>query len=255
MAIEGSFLLFMLVFMRMSGFILLNPIYGRRNIPIIAKIMIIFSLSIIITIYYGNEVVITNDLLEITGLLLKEFTISYIIGFIITLFVYVIIFGGELIDMQMGLSMSKIYDPQNNTSLSVNASFYNAMFIILFFVTDGHLTLINLFLNSHRVLPFGNFIISKDFVKNMIDIFTLCTILAIKLSFPLLAIEFLSEIGVGIIIKSIPQVNVFVINLQMRVFIGLIMLLIMFQPSAHYIVKLIETMLQQMGQMLRLIGG
>ena len=157
--------------------------------------------------------------------------------------------------MQMGLSMSKIYDPQNNTSLSVNASFYNAMFIILFFVTDGHLTLINLFLNSHRVLPFGNFIISKDFVKNMIDIFTLCTILAIKLSFPLLAIEFLSEIGVGIIIKSIPQVNVFVINLQMRVFIGLIMLLIMFQPSAHYIVKLIETMLQQMGQMLRLIGG
>ena len=115
--------------------------------------------------------------------------------------------------------------------------------------------MINLFLNSHRVLPFGNFIISKDFVKNMIDIFTLCTILAIKLSFPLLAIEFLSEIGVGIIIKSIPQVNVFVINLQMRVFIGLIMLLIMFQPSAHYIVKLIETMLQQMGQMLRLIGG
>ena len=166
MAIEGSFLLFMLVFMRMSGFILLNPIYGRRNIPIIAKIMIIFSLSVIITIYYGNEVVITNDLLEITGLLLKEFTIGYIIGFIITLFVYVIIFGGELIDMQMGLSMSKIYDPQNNTSLSVNASFYNAMFIILFFVTDGHLTLINLFLNSHRVLPFGNFIISKDFVKN-----------------------------------------------------------------------------------------
>ena len=48
----------------------------------------------------------------------------------------------------------------------------------------------------------------------MIDIFTLCTILAIKLSFPLLAIEFLSEIGVGIIIKSIPQVNVFVINLS-----------------------------------------
>ena len=82
MAIEGSFLLFMLVFMRMSGFILLNPIYGRRNIPIIAKIMIIFSLSIIITIYYGNEVVITNDLLELTGLLLKEFTIGYIIGFI-----------------------------------------------------------------------------------------------------------------------------------------------------------------------------
>ena len=80
MAIEGSFLLFMLVFMRMSGFILLNPIYGRRNIPIIAKIMIIFSLSIIITIYYGNEVVITNDLLELTGLLLKEFTIGYKIG-------------------------------------------------------------------------------------------------------------------------------------------------------------------------------
>ena len=120
----------------------------------------------------------------------------------------------------------------------------------ILFLEDG----INITIKS-PVLPFGNFIISKDFVKNMIDIFTLCTILAIKLSFPLLAIEFLSEIGVGIIIKSIPQVNVFVINLQMRVFIGLIMLLIMFQPSAHYIVKLIETMLQQMGQMLRLIGG
>lgn len=111
--------LFSLILMRMSGFILLNPILGRRNIPMQVKAGFIFILTV--TVYSfstGDAFDITNPL-EYGLLLFKEFAAGYAIGFVTELFFFVITFAGYVMDFQMGMSMSTVYDPQSNAQVPI----------------------------------------------------------------------------------------------------------------------------------------
>ena len=195
-----------------------------------------------------------NTTLEYSVLLLKEFAAGYIIGFIMSLFFYVIIFAGEIIDLQLGLSMSKIYDAQSNASISLSATYYNVLFVILFFIVNGHLALLKLLLTSGEMIPYGSVLISGEIANRITEIFSLCTVLAVKMAFPILAIEFLFEIGMGILMKTIPQINIFVINIQIKLFVGLIIMLILFGAFSSFLGNLVEIMIDTVQQILRFMS-
>ena len=109
-----NILLFSLIIMRISGFILFNPILGRRNIPGLVRSGIIIALSMIILTTKQYPPVEVQTTIEYAVLLLKEFFAGYVLGLVVNLFLYIIILAGETIDHQMGLSMAKIYDIQSN---------------------------------------------------------------------------------------------------------------------------------------------
>lgn len=247
------FMLLTLVLMRMSGCILFNPIFGRRNLPMIYKSGLIMVLTYIVFLATQSVSVQATTVIEYGVLLLKEFAVGYVIGFIINLFFYVIIFAGEIIDTQMGLSMSKIYDPQSNTSLSLSASFYNALFILLFFASDGHLALLKILINSENVISYGNVWVHTGVATAMLDVFRECSMMAVKFSFPILGIELLSEVGVGILMKTIPQINVFVVNIQMKLFIGLILLLLLFTPMSDFLESMMGSMFDTIQRVMNLM--
>ena len=77
----------------------------------------------------------------------------------------------------------------------------------------------------------------------MILMFCDCIVLAIRLAMPMVAAEMLVEISVGILMKTIPQINVFVINIQMKIVFGLVLLLLIFSPTAEFLGQCIEEML------------
>lgn len=231
-----------LVFMRMTGCILFNPLVGGKNFPAIFKAGFIIMLTLVIATFAPPEPLTNTTSLSLMILMIKEFLVGYTIGFICTLFTYVIIFGGELMDMQMGISMSKIYDPQSNVSMSLSATFFNVTYMFLFFTTGAHLTLIKLFLSSGKVIPYGQLQIHTELTGQIIDVFCQCTVLAVKLAMPILATQFFMEIGVGILMKAIPQINVFVVNIQAKLFVGLLLLVFIFSPAVSFLGKSIELM-------------
>lgn len=231
-----------LVFMRMTGCILFNPLLGGKNFPSIFKAGLIIMLTLVISTFSQPQTVDTMSSITLMILMIKELIVGYAIGFICALFSYIIIFGGELIDMQMGISMSKIYDPQSNVSLSLTATFFNITYMFLFFTTDAHLTLVKLFLTSGELIPYGKLQIHTELTGHIVDVFCQCTVLAVKLAMPVLASQFLMEIGVGILMKAIPQINVFVVNIQAKLFAGLILLVFIFSPIVSFLGKSIELM-------------
>ncbi len=233
---------FALIMMRMSGCIFFNPILGRRNFPAGFKVGIALTLTLIIFTYTDINVPEATTTFGYMWPLLKEFGLGYVMGFAVTLFTYVIIFGGEFIDVQMGLSMAKVYDPQSNISMSISGTFYNILFTFLFFISNGHLTMIRFFITLGEIIPYGNVVYNPDMPMAILDLFCQCTILGIKLAMPILAVEFLLEMGVGILMKAIPQINVFVVNIQAKVLIGLTMLFIIYTPMVSFLEQLITLM-------------
>lgn len=248
-----NFVFFSLILMRMAGFVLLNPIFGRKNIPAIVKSGLVLALAMIVFTSLPQQQMQFSSMFEYGIVLIKEFAAGFAVGFTLSLFLYVIIFAGEVMDMQMGLSMSKIFDVQSNTSIALSATFYNILFMFLFFVMDAHLAVINIVLNSSRVIPYGQVILGQDVAQAILDTFILCSELALKMAFPIIAIEFLSAVGMGILMKAIPQINVFIVDIQLKIFIGLLVVLLAFSPMADFLSQLVVTMIDTVRDMLPLM--
>lgn len=237
--------IFAFVLMRMSGCVFFNPIIGRREFPAIVKVGLSLVFSFAIVSFRPPALIAVDSTLMFIVLLLKEFFVGFVIGFVVSLFLYVISFGGELMDLQMGLSMSKVYDPQSNTSMTLSATYYNILFIFIFFAGDGHLNLIRIFIDSAQIIPYGEIAIRPEISTVILDIFCQCTVLAVKFALPMIAIEFVVEMGIGLIMKAIPQINVFVVNIQAKVAIGLILLGVLFVPFANFLENLVVLLFDQ----------
>ena len=248
-----TILLLSLIIMRVSGFILFNPIFGRNNIPAVIKAGIILMLSFVILSYQPNAPVEAESVIMYAVLLLKEALCGFTIGVVMNFVLYIIMLAGWVMDMQMGLSMSTIYDANSNISLSLSSSFFNALFILLFFTSNGHLAMIRLFLDSGQIVPYGSLTLTQTLSSGVLTVFCDCTVLAVKLAMPVLAAELLIEIAIGIMMKAIPQINVFIVNIQAKVMVGFILLIVMFTPMSEFITNSITLMFDYIGEILSLM--
>lgn len=108
---------------------------------------------------------------------------------------------------------------------------------------------------SADVVPYGQIAFGPDVWNAMLVIFAECTVLAVKLAFPLIAIEFLTEMGIGILMKIVPQMNLFVLNIQIKVLMGLAVIIFFISPIGDYFGRLITQMMDTMQEILRLTAG
>jgi len=215
MEMDYDFTLLLLVFMRMSGCIMFNPILGRKNIPVILKVGLTLMLSIFSYRLVPTQTIEISSFIILFVSMMKELLIGYMVGYVIQLFLSIMPIAGESIDMQIGISMSKIYDPQSNVSMALSASFINAMFILIFFAVNGHLTLIQIFTKLCVLVPYGTLHFEPAMFQELVSMFSLILIYAVKMSLPVLAAEFITEIAVGLIMRAVPQIDVFSLNIQL----------------------------------------
>lgn len=247
--------LFELIFMRMSGFLLFNPLLGRSNLPAMVKTGMALVLSILVFGTAGTGVPQPDTLVELAFRLLLELGIGLVLGFVMRVVFSVVQIGGEVIDTQMGMTMAQIYDASSQANLSVTASLLNILLILDFFAENGHYTLMRLLTTSGELVPYGAAALGDGVYAYVIELFLACMLLAVKLAMPILAAELLGEVGMGVLMKAIPQINAFVINIELKVIIGLLLFFLLLTPINEFLLGLESGMLSELGRILRLIGG
>lgn len=243
MTFSGDFTYFLLILARMSGCVFFNQVLGRGNLPVLLRISL--SLFLAITVYGiippAGDIVV-GSVIVYTLLIVKEIFIGYLIGYIISLFFGIVVISGEIMDMQAGMSMSKIYDPSSNVSMGLTGSFLNVILIFIFFCANGHITMIQIFITSCKLIEVGSFSIPKEMFINMVELFQQILILALKLSMPVMAIEIILESGIGILMKAIPQIQVFSVNVQLKLLAGLLLIIMLVPTFSTFIDNLVTLM-------------
>ena len=247
--------LLLLILSRMSGLVLFNPLLGRSNIPAYIKSGLILLLSFTTYSMTGMAPPEVDTVLEMGVLCIWELGMGYLLGLAVNLFFYVPLLGGEIIDIQMGMSMGRTYDPSSQASATVTATLLNVLMSLLFFAANGHITLLRIMLTSGEIVPFGQVMLGRDVLWSLLELFVECTVLAVKLCMPILAAELLGQVGMGILMKVIPQINVFAINIELKVIIGLGLLLILLVPFSEYLLGLENQMFQTLRAMLPMMAG
>ena len=253
--LASSLTLFLLITARMSGCILFNPLLGRRGIPGLVKGGFILMLSLSAFALTPLPEQVPDTLLTLALTFLLELFLGYVLGLIVSIFFYIPLMAGSIVDLQMGLSMASAYDPASGIQVTATSSLLNIFMSLLFFAANGHHTLIRIFFSSGLVVPFGAVSLGDEFYAAMIQIFIDCTILGIKLSMPILAAEMMGQVGMGILMKAIPQINVFAINIELKVIVGLAMLLILLVPFSEFLLDAETEMLLTLQRILPLMSG
>lgn len=251
----SSLTLFLLITARMSGCILFNPLLGRKGIPGLVKAGFILMLSLSAFALTPLPEQVPDTLLALALMFLLELFLGYVLGLAVNLFFYIPLMAGSVIDMQMGLSMASTYDPASGIQVTATSTLFNVLMSLLFFAANGHHTLIRIFLASGRVVPFGRVALGEDLYGALIEMFIDCTILGVKLCMPILAAELMGQVGMGILMKAIPQINVFAINIELKVIIGLMLTFLFLIPISEFLLEAEIQMLASLQRILPLMSG
>lgn len=249
-----NFQLFILILVRVTGLFVISPVFGRNNLPVIMKIGLSVIIALILLPLKINTFHLSIDNYRtLIFWIISEFLIGIIIGFIAFTYFAVIYLAGTIIDIQMGFGMVNIMDPQTNIQMPLAGGFYNILIILLFLNINGHHKLIQSLIYSYEILPVGfNIFINKNIVNYLIKTFTEIFILAFQLSAPILISIFLANIILAILARVMPQMNVFIVGLPFKIFIGIIVILITLQLLPYYSENLFDKMFRSMHELMRL---
>ena len=245
----------LLVFARMGGMLGMNPLFSRRNVPAAVRAGLTFLLTMLVAPGASGAAITGSGSLDLAMALLRELFVGLACGYVFQIYYYMLFFVGDWMDMHFGLSMAKVFDPGTSIQASVSGNLFNTFFLLYFFATDSHLLLIRIFLDSFRILPVGAVTLTSDTPEFFLELFISAFSLGLRLALPFVAAEVVVEVTSGVLMKLIPQISVFVINMQIKVLLGFVLLLAFSGPIATFLDNYMRIMLENMQWAFSAMGG
>lgn len=239
--------IYVLVFARLAGIVFMNPILSKSTIPTALKTGIVLCTTALITPVIPIPEGYTSGSFDFLLSFGKEIFVGFLLGYVFNIFYYMLMTAGDVLDTNFGFAMAKVFDPATSIQSAFTSNLMNALFILYFFATDSHLTLISVAVSSFDFVPVGlNGFSVMSAATFAIDLFSSTFALAMKLAIPFIAAEFILEVSMGILMKLIPQIHVFVIEFQLKILLAIVMLMIMANPIAVFIDNYISLIFDNM---------
>lgn len=214
----------LLIFIRVTAIVSVTPLFGNNAVPVRVKAAISFFLSIIMINTVDYTAVSYVGTIGYSVLVMKEAITGLVIGIGSGFCLYILNYSGHFIDMELGLSMAMEFDPTSNLQSTITANFLSHLFIIMFLMSDMHYFIIDALNESYKAIPIGGANIDAGLyhiiVKYIVDYF----VIALRIALPIFACVFVINIILGILAKVAPQMNMFVIGMQLKIFVGLFIL-------------------------------
>jgi flagellar biosynthetic protein FliR/FlhB len=205
----------------MLSFFIVVPIFFPKGLPNTAKIA--FTLVIAYLLIPGinySGVNITNNYVLIS-LAINEIVTGLTLGFITNLVFFSIKMAGQLIDMQIGFSMISMFDPSTSSNSTLLEHVLYWCSLILFFTIDGHHMLIRALVESFNAISLGKFILGGESINLIINAFIEFFSIGLKIAIPLVLIILITDIVLGLIGRTVPQLNLMILGMPIKILVGL----------------------------------
>ncbi|MCA2997448.1 MAG: flagellar biosynthetic protein FliR [Rhodocyclaceae bacterium] len=246
-ALDGYIAQFFFPFLRIMAMMAVVPVLGNRAIPARVKI----ALAVLITITSApllpeQQYSAPVDSYLGYATIGREILIGAAMGFTVRLIFAAIEMGGEIAGLQMGLSFAGYIDPSsgsNNTSVS---SYFGIMAVLLFLSINGHLLLISGVVNSFQYIPVGTGADLLGISKNITQMGAKIFSVALSISLPIIVTLLVVNIGLGIMSRIAPQLNVFAVGFPISLAVGLCAILLLLP----YMERPLRILLEQSTSML-----
>lgn len=241
-----NFEYFLLILVRIASFVFVAPFFGDSAVTGRVKI----GLSVFVALFMYN--IVSKPDLDYTSsvgysiIVVREVITGLLIGFGAYICNSIILFAGNIIDMDMGFSMATEFNPAMNSESTITGNFYYYLVMLILVTSDMHTYILRAVCDSFTVVPIGHTVFDWDHLlssmtKYMGDMF----IIGFRIFLPFFACIMILNCVLGIMAKVAPQMNMFSVGMQLKLLVGFaVMFFTMFllPGVANFIYKEIKTM-------------
>ena len=217
--------LFFLVFVRVVSILALVPIFGSQTVPPQLKVAfaliltaLLFVPSVTAGVSFGQQFS-----LPFFGLLVvKEVMVGIAVGYVASMLFTALQFAGKLVDTEMGFGFVELMDPNTSESVTVWGQLQVILFTILFLSINGHYFMLLAIQRSFELIPLTAATLPGGKVAFHLTALTggiFAT--ALKFAAPIYVTLILSEVALGAVARTVPQINIFFVGMPLKIGIGL----------------------------------
>lgn len=216
---------FLLLFARVTALCVTAPVFGHRTIPRPAKVALagLFSLALLPLIAPKVSAAPT-DMLSLIGGILAETVVGLCLGFLVTLLMSAFQMAGYYVDTQMGFGIINILNPFSEQQTSAMGQFLYQTALTLFLVSGGHLLLLGTLASSYTAIAPGGAHFSGDLASAFTGIVGQLFVLAFRIAAPAAAVLMVVDVAFAIVARAVPQMNIFMVGMPIKVIVGLLTL-------------------------------
>ena len=236
---------YLAIFVRVMGAIAFAPIFGNRTVT--RRVRVFIGIACALAVFTANPYVPLgySTFLEYTIILLKELIVGITIGFMSNVTLSIINAAGQFIDREIGFSMVSDFDPGMNTEITITAEFYNMLVMLIMLCSNMHYFILSALSDSFQLIPLGNVTIDTGALYDtMVQYIADYFIISVRIALPVMIATMLLNVVLGVLAKTAPQMNMFVIGMQLKIFVGFAVLFVtigFFPNITQYIYKEMQT--------------
>lgn len=241
---------FALVLARVAGLFSAIPMFGAKIVPARVKAPLIFALALLLfPIVRPHAIPEAGDVISLALLVLRESLIGLTLG-VVSQFIFAAVeFCGQQVGTQMGLSMATLFDPNTQSNVPTMAMFQGALATLVFLALGVHHVFLRGIVESYAVIPIGAWHTSAGLLKFLIETSTGIFVIAIKLAAPVSVALLATSVALGIVARSFPAMNVFMVSMPLNIGIGFVILGI----SLPVFLRVLEVAFGMMGGQMRIL--
>ena len=209
---------FLICLARVAGFIGAMPVYSGQQSPAHVKVGLVFTTALVLFPLMQDSIpLLVFSIPTFVIFIVSEVLIGGIIALIARLIFTAVEYGGTVIGFQMGFAAANVFDPQNQRQISLVSQFQNVFAIFIFLAIGGHHVFLKAAVHSYNILPPGGIDLSGEAVPYLMELSSRMFSLGVQFSAPVLAVLLLSGLILGILARTFPQGNVFMLSFPLNI--------------------------------------
>jgi flagellar biosynthetic protein FliR len=228
-------LAFLFLLSRCSGIFVVAPFLGNFNVPVQVRVLLSVAISYLFALSFQlPEPAVPWTLTYILLGLAGELIVGMAIGFAAQVLFAGLECAGQIIGFQMGLSLVNTVDPETSNRSTTLSAYQSQLGLMLFLGINGHHWFIQAIAESFRVLPPYSMGISQQFISKLTDLAAQIFVIGFQIAAPVTAVLILTDIALGFIGRSAPQIHILVIGFPLKILAGIsaLGLVLYFFPAA-----------------------
>lgn len=226
---QGQVAAFLLVLTRTSGIFFISPFFGSMNVSLKVRAGVAIAVAVLLFPVVVKMYVVTAPatVLMFAFTVAKELFVGWLIGLVAYITLTAINLAGKVMDMQVGFAVVSMMDPTTHQQIGLIGNFLYNLTIIFFLITNGHHIILGALAESFRIIPLDAMVWSQTLPQIMIDLTAGIWLNGMKIAMPVTFAILLTNVGMGILARTMPQMNIFVVGIPMHLTIGTTMLAMM----------------------------
>ena len=217
--------LFFLVFIRVGAILMFMPVFDSKSIPLFFKIALALATSIVLFPMLAlDPLPMVGNVFLLGVRVIAEILIGLVIGFAVKLIFAGIQLAGQLAGYQMGMALANVMDPSGSQQVPLLAQFTNLFGLLVFVTINAHHWFIKALKHSFQIVPPLSAGFSGSLMAQIIQMSGNVFVIGIQVGAPVIAAMLITSVAFGLIARTVPQMNVFIVAIPLKIGVGLIFL-------------------------------